>query len=273
MGMFFLVIFLLFAFFAVKGYMKGKISSTYSRFKEAEAATAQSMLDGVVQYPSWVNQNRLANQMALEIVQYAVKKGMTKEAALELFSKPVIRGTAATMAANLEKRGFSISEQIAGAAQFSEKIVDIQMRVQTETSDDYDMTESEPTTQLRQDGLDILLEMKAEAVNSDGLVQRGPIAFDDVERFYELYGFGIPTMWANEDLFRAAGRLVEFQVEGKCLVFIALTDSNTFMLAHRDSLPEITTDIEAEVVEIFQALFTQWVEMVPNISQRATQLS
>lgn len=274
MGIVVIAIILLFAFFALKGYMKGKINQTYWRFKEAENATAQSMLDGNIQYPSWINQNRLANQLGVEIIQYAIKGGITTEAAAELFARPSVRGSAATMAANLEKRGFSVSEQIAGAAQFAEKVVDIEIKnlSKKETKSDV-VTTHQMVDDKQEGGLDVLLGMIYQAVDSDGLIQRGPVAFRDIERLFELYGCYVPAMWATEDGFRAGGGLVEFRTQGKCLVYTALTSSHTFVMAHRDHLPEITPDIKSDVIALFQNGFSQWVESVPNYSERATELS
>lgn len=122
MGVLVILLTVLLGFFALKGYLKGKATSAFARYNAAETATANAVLEGQFAHPSWIGQNSVANQLAIEIVRDAVKRGMAEDAAKEWFSHPSIRGSISTMAANLEKQGFSVPEQFAGAAQFAKKL-------------------------------------------------------------------------------------------------------------------------------------------------------
>ena len=273
MGVVLFLVVVLFGFFALKGYLKGKASSTFARFEAAETATARSVLEGVVEHPSWITQNALANQLAREIVKDAVKSGMTEEGAREWFSHPSIRGSISTMAANLERQGFSFSEQVAGAAQFAEKLVGVELGsakgVRVEDAPSQTPIENEdPVEDLHR-----LLSMLDEGLAESRIVHGRAIPFSDIEAFYEFYGCDVPAMWVSEDSYRAGGGLVELSVEGKCLVWCALTRDNTFMLAQKTPIAEVTSDNKPDLVTALEEGLAQWVDAVPELETQARQLS
>ena len=273
MGFVLLLVVMLFGFFALKGYLKGKASSTLARFKAAETATARSILEGTLQHPSWITQNALANQLAREIVKDAVKRGMTETRAREWFSRPPVRSSIATMAANLEKQGFSVSEQIAGAAQFAEKLAGFELR-----SASNDPVEDTPSSvALGEDDtverLDLLLAMLDEGLAGTGIVHRGAIPLSDIQALFEVYGCDVPALWVNEDGFRAGGGLLKLGGKGKCLVWFALTPDSTFMVAQQTPIAEVTPDQKPDLVAAMEEGLAQWVDAVPGMESQARQVS
>jgi hypothetical protein len=273
MGVVLFLVVVLFGFFALKGYLKGKASSTFARFKAAEAATARSMLEGDFEHPSWITDNALANQSARGIVKDAVKRGMTEERAREWFSRPYIRGGIATMAANLERQGFSLAEQIAGAAQFAEKLGEVELRgangVRVE-----DTPPQNPVgeKEIVEDG-DLLLTVLDEGLAENRIVHGGAIPFDNIEAFYDRYWCDVPPMWASKVGYRAGGGLVEVGARGKCLVWFALTPENTFMVAQKTPFGEVTSDNKPDLVAAIEEGFAQWVDAVPELASQARQLT
>ena len=272
MGVVLFLVVVLFGFFALKGYLKGKATSTYARFKTAETATARSLLEGAVEYPSWIAQNAFANQLAREIVKDAVKSGLTESEAQEWFSRPSIRGSIVTMAANLERQGFSVSEQIAGAAQLAEKLVAIELR----SASSVHIEEATPTTPVGGDDAveddDLLMDMLHEGLAENRVVHRRAVPFTEVEAFYDLFGCDVPTLLVREDGYRAGGGLVEFRFEGKCLVWFALTRHDTFMMAQRTPIVEVTPDQKPDLVAALEEGLAQWIGAVPGLESQARQL-
>ncbi|WP_417241804.1 hypothetical protein [Celeribacter sp.] len=128
MGIFVALVAIFFMVAAGRGYLRGKVNEARRRYETAEKDAVEKIQQGITRHPTWIKQPEWAKSLVTTTNEAALKAGMSQDQAKRWFARQDVADSIMTMAAELEKVGFSKLEQISLSYDFTLKLAKLQLK-------------------------------------------------------------------------------------------------------------------------------------------------